>query len=160
MHGGATPAVRAAAERRRAEAEATALYDQVWKHDAAPVSDPVMALQRMAGQLEHAMNVLGAMVNATTVDSPASLAWARVVRESRQLLVDMGRLGIASRAVEIQQQQADLMLGWLTLAFEAGTARGVTESQRTAMVEAFLGAMRRSRVEARAELVVVRGEVE
>src|SRR4051794_28146681 len=70
MHGGATPAVRAAAERRLAAAEATALLNVIWDPDAPPITDPVTALQSLAGRLQHATDVLGARLDAVELDSP------------------------------------------------------------------------------------------
>lgn len=155
MHGGKSRGAREAAARRRQEQQAAELAASLlWNPDAAPVTDPVMALQRMAGQLEHAMNVLGARINTASLDGPDALAWSRVIREQRQLLVDIERLGIASRVVQVEQAKADLMLSWLRTGLEAGIAEGMTRAQVDVVVSGFLEAMRRSRAGAAVESVV------
>ena len=159
MHGGSAPQARRAAERRRAEAQATALLELVWDPSAAPVPDPVSALQRLAGRLEHAANVLGARVDTTSLDGPTGLAWARVVRELRQALEGMERLNLADRAVQVQEGQAGLVLSWLKAGFVAGSAAGVSREGLDAVMAGFLEALRGHR----RDLVsgeVVRGELQ
>lgn len=110
MHGGAIPAVRAAAERRRADAEATALLEEVmWNPDAAPVTDPVEALAALAGKAQHALDVLGAQVTANGVDGAAGLAWSRTMKELRQMLEGLERLGLEDRRVRISEQTGALL---------------------------------------------------
>lgn len=104
MHGGAAPAVRAAAEMRRTQAEATALLEVVWNPDAAPVADPVEALAALAGKAQHALDVLGAQVTTQGLDGPAGVAWSRTMRELRQMLEGLERLGLEERRVRISEQ--------------------------------------------------------
>lgn len=111
MHGGSSPQARAAAQRRRAEREATALLGLVWDPDAAPVTDPVASLQRLAGRLEHAANVLGARIDTAGLDESTGGAWLRVLRELRQALEGMERLDLHSKVVQLEQDKADLVTG-------------------------------------------------
>lgn len=62
IHGGAAPQVRAAAERKRAEQQATAVLNVVWDPDAEPVTNPVESLLRLAGRMQHAVDFLGARI--------------------------------------------------------------------------------------------------
>jgi hypothetical protein len=118
MHGGATPSVRAAAERRRAEQQATALLQVLWDPDAPPITDPVGALQELAGRLRHAANVLGARADTESLDGPTALAWARVIRELRLSLEGMERLDLAGKEIELEQARASMV----TMAFRAAIA--------------------------------------
>lgn len=160
MHGGSSPKAIAAAERARREAEAEQLVAKVfWAKDATPITDPFGEMQLLAGQMRQAVDMLGAMLGPgdpcshcgrapLPLDTPAGVAWLKQQRELRGLLEAMGRLGIASRAVEVQQGQADLMLTWLRAGLEAGTAVVADASRQVvleAVLEGFLSAMRRSR---------------
>ena len=124
MHGGKSPRALAAAERRQLEAAAGRVIARVWDTDAPPVTDHVGSLQRLAGRLERAVDVLGGRLesdsdipvshcdncgkefpgNVTPLDLDAvtATAWVRVLRELRQLLADMGRLGIAEKALQLE----------------------------------------------------------
>lgn len=154
-HGGGAPAVRAAAERRRAEQQATALLETVWNPDAPPVTNVVEALHQMAGRLEHSVNVLGARLATEDLDSPAGLGWYRVLREQRQLLADIARLGIAEKHIELEQSRAELVV----VAVRAGLATlpGLLPDERDRFLRAFLGSLGRD-VEA-APGQVVAGEL-
>jgi hypothetical protein len=113
LHGGSTPSHVAAAQKVQAEQ----VLRRVWNPDATPVTDSVAALQRLAGRLEQAADVIGAQL---TVGEPCELcgrggvdlepvnaaAWIRTVRELRTALAEMERLGIASRGMEITQALA------------------------------------------------------
>lgn len=157
---GLTAAGRAKAAERRTEAAAEELRSRlIWNTSAAPVSDPIGELQLLAGQMRQAVDLLGAMLGPgdpcescgrgpLPLDSPAGVAWLKQQRELRGVLEAMGRLGIASRAVEVQQGQADLVLGWLRDALEAGRGMpaGSTPAQVVEVVlAAFVDAMRRGR---------------
>jgi hypothetical protein len=104
MHGGATPAVRAAARRRLAEAEATAVLESIWDPDAAPVTDPIEALAALAGKAQHAVDVLGAMVTTGQLDGAAAVVWSKLIRETRQMLEALDRLGLEERRVRLAEQ--------------------------------------------------------
>lgn len=110
-HGGMAPQVRNAAERRRAEAEAEQVVRRLlWNPDAAPVTDSVGEMQRLAGSMRHAVDVLGANLDdPDDLDEVKATAWLRVLRELRTLLADMKRLGIAEYAVNVEAAKVKLM---------------------------------------------------
>ena len=142
MHGGATPAVRAAADRRRAEAQATALLELLWDPSAEPVTDPVPALQALAGRLQHAANVLGARLDTESLESATAVAWTRVLRELRQALEGMERLDLGKRQVELQQAQAEQVVGAVRVGLDA-LGSELLPVQRDVFLRAFLGALGR-----------------
>lgn len=122
-HGGMTPGARENAAKRLQEAEAAKLVAKVWNPDAAPVTDSVGEMQRLAGSMREAVDILGAELSAggaercehcgrtgADMDSVHAAAWVRVLRELRTILADMERLGIAHRHIELAQGQADLVL--------------------------------------------------
>ena len=166
MHGGSAPQVREAAERRRQEAAAEEIRSRLlWNPGAVPVSDPIGELQLLAGQMRQAVDLLGAMLGPgepcgscgrapMPLDSPAGVAWLKQQRELRGVLEAMGRLGIASRAVEVQQAQADLVLAALRVGLEA--LPSLSSGDRNAVLGAFLGELRRHQAGAGP---VVAGEV-
>ena len=108
-HGAKSPQAIAAARRRRDEAEATALLEVLWNPDAAPVTDPVEALAALAGKAQHALDVLGAQVTAGGLDGPAGVAWSRTMRELRQMLEGLERLGLEERRVKISEDIGHLL---------------------------------------------------
>lgn len=162
MHGGSSPKAIAAAEQRQLEQKADAVVRQLWGGlDAAvPVKDPAAALEQLAGALTQLVDEAGNRVaglqhvaggkDLTQLRAEVVL-FERALGHLRALLVDMSRLGIASRAVELQQGQADLVLAALRIGLEA--AADLTTEQRNAVLGAFLGALRR------AQGAVVVGEV-
>lgn len=113
LHGGSTPSHVKAAQKVAAEV----VLRKVWNLDAAPVTDSVGALQRLAGRLEAAVDAIGAELavgepceccgrGGVELDGVNASAWIRAVRESRTALVEMERLGIASRGLEINEKLA------------------------------------------------------
>jgi hypothetical protein len=124
--------VRAAAERRRAEAEARSLLSAIWDPDAAPVTDPVSALQALAGKLVKAADVLGARLDVELVnlDGATAVAWRSVLRELRQTLVGMERLGLEERQLELAERYGDAL---------AGVVRAILSSLFGALLEALDG---------------------
>lgn len=129
-HGGSAPQVKAAAQQRQVEAAAQRIVGSVWNPDAAPVTNAVEAMQQLAGRLQHAADVLGARLDSgqppceacgradLAMDSPAAVAWLRVLREDRQLLEAMERLGIAERFVQLEADQVRRMAAAVGLMFE------------------------------------------
>jgi plasmid stabilization system protein ParE len=90
---------------------------RIWNPNADPVTDSVSEMQRLAGALRQAVDVLGDQLDAgepceqcgrgrADLDSVHAVAWVRVLRELRTLLAEMERLGIASRGLEITEQLA------------------------------------------------------
>lgn len=108
-HGGAAPAVRAAAERRKADAAATALLELIWDPDAPPVTDPIAALQKLNGKTLHALDVLGARVSTESLDGPTAVAWLRVMREGRQMLEGLQRLGLEERQLRMTEETGQML---------------------------------------------------
>lgn len=120
LHGGSTPNGRKNAQ----TAAATELMAKVLHNaDATPITDPVAALQRLAAIVSNGVDVMGDWVNqlernaATGTEIRAEVqVWERLIGQSRGLLVDMAKLGIANRQVAIEEGQALLFaaaLRWL-----------------------------------------------
>jgi hypothetical protein len=127
-HGAGAPAVRAAAARREADREAARRLRRLLADvDAPPVTDPVGELERLAGQLRAAVDVLGGWVNELPsirdVDAEggahlrAEVAlWERLMVSLRKALVEMTRLGIEERRVQISERHGQMLaagLRWL-----------------------------------------------
>jgi hypothetical protein len=138
FHGGRAPAVAAAAAARVTEAEAVKVIGRLWNPDAEPITNAVDAMQRMAGRLGHACDVLGHRLESgepcdvcgrgdLQLDSAAAAAWLRILRENRQLLVDMERLGIAQRFVQLEADRVRLVAAAVGRVFEV---LGLDEGQR------------------------------
>jgi hypothetical protein len=150
MHGGATPAVKAAAEERLAQAEAEKTVRKLWVglENAAPVTDPVASLQRLAGALEEMANVLGNRVNEmNSIEAGADLAQVRghaaaldkVTGHLRGLLADMVRLGIAQQRLQLERDQARMVGVAVTEALDAIDAG---PEQREVFTRVMLGRLR------------------
>lgn len=156
MHGGASPRVRAAAEQRRAEREALALIGMIWDPDAAPVTNPIEALQRLAGQLQHATSVVGGLLDAGSLEGATAVAFTRLLKEFRLTLEGMERLDLQGKHVELEQERASLV----TTAFiEALRAVSLLPADKDLMLRTFLrGLGREPEADARLQ-VVVRGEL-
>lgn len=152
MHGGKSPAAQAKAQERQLERAAGELLAKIiWNPEAAPVTDNVGEMRRLAGAMKQAVDVLGARLNGETcehcgrgadpLDGPTGRAWVNVLRELRQLLEGMERLGLAERQVELQQDQAQLVtsafLGALSVVAD------LLPADRDSMVRAFLAGLGR-----------------
>ena len=139
MHGGATRAARAAAEARLAQAEATRMLELIWDPEAEPVTDAVQALQRLAGQLQHAADVLGARLSSANLDSATGVAWTRVVRELRMSLEGVQRLGLEEKHVQLEHEKAVLV----SQAFQAVMdALALSPADRDRAIRTFLEQLR------------------
>jgi hypothetical protein len=150
MHGGSSPRALAAAEQRRQEREAGELLSRVWRSDAAPVKDAVGEMQRLAGSMRSAVDVLGNQLDIgaacdscgrgkADLESATSVAWIRVLRELRQLLSDMQRLGIAEQLIQVEAAKVRLM----SLAFgKVLDELGLDEEQRELATRVLLTEMR------------------
>lgn len=163
MHGGKSPgAVERAAERLvEAEAERVLASVRVWDPDAVPVTNAVVAMQRLAGQLEHSTHVLGGRLGSgeapceacgradLAMGSAEAVAWLRVLRELRQLLESMERLGIAERYVQLEADRVRLVAAAVGRVFEV---LELGAEQRRLGLEVLLA-------ELRASVGVVAGEV-
>lgn len=153
FHGGSSPAVRAAAEQRQADAAAEAAVRKLWVglDQATAVKDPVDLLARMAGALEQMTDVVGARVNDLNgrVGAGEHLTQLRaevvlldkLLGHLRQAGTDMARLGIAERQVELEQARAELVVSALHAA--VGAVPELLPDQRTRLVGAFLAGIGR-----------------
>jgi hypothetical protein len=139
FHGGATKAAKAAAKRRVAEAQAEALLKVIWDPDAAPVEDTLTAMKKLAGQLTHAVDVLGGRLAGDQLDDATSVAWGRVLRELRQLLVAMERLGIEQRLVELEAAKVRMVATALQAALDGW---GLSPVERDRFLRSFLDRLR------------------
>jgi hypothetical protein len=150
-HGGRAPQVKAAAEQRQLEQKADAEVRKLWVGlDAAtPVKDPVGSLERLAGALEQAVDVVGAKVNelghlaggtGLTQMRGEVVLLERLLGQLRQALDAMARLGIAERHVELEQERAQLV----TAAFLAALgAVSLLPADRDLMLRTFLAGLGR-----------------
>ncbi len=155
MHGGSSPQALAKAEERMAEAQAEAMVRQLWVglEQATPVTDPVLALQRLAGALEQMVDTLGVRVNSmASIEAGSDLAQVRghasaldkVIGHLRGLLADMVRLGIAQQRLQLERDQAR-MVG--VAVNEALDALGVSVDQRETFTRVFLERLRMASLE-------------
>lgn len=107
-HGGATEKAREKAAERVADAQAEALVARLLDNpDAEPITDPVAALQRLAGRLTYAVDYLGQLANDNGQAIPA---WERVIAQLRQLLVSMAQLGIEERVLRLEETKVRWMV--------------------------------------------------
>lgn len=162
-HGGSAPQVRDAAERRQLEAAAEATINaMLWPglRSAEPVKDPVASLERLAGALEQLVDQAGARVAAlqhvaggkdlTSLRAEVTLL-ERALGHLRAVLVDMARLGIAERQIQVDQALAEVIVGAFRAALGAVT---LVPADRETLLSTFLG-----RLELPAGAGVVAGEV-
>lgn len=152
MHGGSAPQVRAKAQERQLEAGADASLRKLWVglDDARPVKDPVAAMERLAGALEQLVDEAGAKVaslqsvaggkDLTQLRAEVVLL-ERALGHLRALLVDMARLGLAERQVELQQEQAQLVTGAFMAALQVVSS--LLPADRDLMVRTFLAGLGR-----------------
>lgn len=157
IHGSGTKAARAKAEKDAQEAAAAAAVKRLLVDPAAPVvavTDPVASLQRLSGVLEAATQRVGGEVSLDDLDGPKARYLTVLVRELRQALADMARLGIEERMARLAEQEADLLEGglrwWLN---ELGMAE---DGRALVLLGVMVGALGEGRVpteqEARAAL--------
>lgn len=152
MHGGSAPQSIAAAEERVVVAAADASIRKLWVglDQATPVKDPVASMERLAGALEQLVDEAGRKVadlqhlaggeHLTQLRAEVVLL-ERALGHLRALLVDMARLGLAERQVELQQEQAQLV----TSAFlgAIGLLPDLLPAERSAVIQAFLSGLGR-----------------
>jgi ATP phosphoribosyltransferase regulatory subunit HisZ len=141
-HGGSAPQVRAKAIERQQAAEADkVIAKMIWRQDAEPITNAVEALQRLAGQVGHALDALGGDLDLEALESQPvrTAAWLRLVREGRQLFEGMERLGIAERLVELEAGKVRLMAAALGRVFEV---LELGPEQRSTATQVFLEELR------------------
>lgn len=152
MHGGSAPQVRAAAENRQLQQAADQVVRKLWGglEQASPVKDPVASMERLAGALEQLVDEAGRRVaelqhvaggkDLTQLRAEVTLL-ERALGHLRGLLVDMARLGIAERQVELAQGQSELVVAAVRAGL--GAVPELLPDQRSRFLEAFLGALGR-----------------
>ena len=114
------------AEAKLQEQAAKLLYQR----DAAPVTDPLTALQKLAGQAVAWMDIIGDLVNglrnslryedakgAEQLRSEVALM-ERGMDRTGKLLVDIAKLNIEGRLAGVRQQTADMLERALDAALE------------------------------------------
>lgn len=126
----------AAAERRTGAEAEKVLERLVWNTEALPVTDPVLALQLLAGRLQHAADVLGGRLDVEDLSGPMAMAWAKVLRELRQALVSMEQLDLNGKQLVIDGALAEVVVG----AYRASVAAVVLlPADRERLLSTFLG---------------------
>jgi hypothetical protein len=152
MHGGSAPQVREKAQERQLEAGADQALRKLWvgMDQATPIKDPVAAMERLAGSLEAMVEAAGERVSAlkhlaggehlTQLRAEVVLL-ERALGHLRALLVDMARLGLAERQVELQQEQAQLVTSAFLGALAAVSS--LLPADRDVMLRTFLAGLGR-----------------
>lgn len=120
LHGGSMPNNRVAALNEQAER-------LLYRHDAAPVADPLEALQRLAGRALALEETIGGIVNdlrsyryETETGGEQLRAEVAVLERAMdragRLLVDIAKLGIEERLARVTEQQAQMAMTALSAA--------------------------------------------
>ena len=117
LHGGASPQARRAAQVRVVEAKAARMVPSY-----EPMSDPVTALLQLAAEVVGFKDWLGGRlaelrddqwVSQTRLGAEQISAWTaayeRALDRTGRLLVDIGRLNLEERQVQISQRSAEML---------------------------------------------------
>ena len=120
MHGGASPHVRAAAQRRVAEAKATKV---IAREKLAPVDDPIRALRELAAEALAVKAYFGDRVNALEQLRYQAGAGEQVRGElilygqafdrAAKLCESLARLNLDERTVRLDEARVTLLVGAL-----------------------------------------------
>lgn len=149
LHGGSTQSHVKAAQAAQAQALVDRKVRALWPGlaDAAPVKDPVASLERLAGALEQLVDESGRRVtelqnvaggeHLTQLRAEVVLL-ERALGHLRGVLVDMARLGIAERHVQLEQERAGMVTAAFLAALDVG---GLVPEVRTAMVDRFVAGL-------------------
>lgn len=115
-HGGGTPAVKAAAARRLAEAEAVATLGEV---DVIPVTNPLVTLGEVAAKTlalsDHLANLLA---DADLSKAPLFPAYERSLDRVERFLSAWVKHGFDERMVALHERQADLVDRFVSLVLD------------------------------------------
>jgi len=141
-HGGSSPAGSQSAAEQRIEDQAQKL---LYQHDAAPVANPLLALQALAGRalameaaIGEAVNRLGSIRYDTETGGEQLRAEVAVMERAMdrcgKLLTDIARLNIDERLAKIERDKADVIVEAIEIALAAAGIRGqqATEAKRAA----------------------------
>lgn len=162
MHGGKSKGAVEAAEQRQQQAAADQELAKLWVGlgDAKAVTDPVDSMARLAGALEHLLDRVGAKVNDLEhLEAGTGLSqlrgqvvlWERTAALLARVLDAMARLGIAERAIELEQARVEVVVA----AFAAGLAElDLVPADQDRALRAFLLG-----IGVPADVLVVAGEV-
>lgn len=141
-HGGASPSGTQSAGEKRIEDQAARL---LYRHDAAPVANPLLALQALAGRalameaaIGETVNRLGTIRYDTEAGGEQLRAEVAVMERAMdrcgRLLADIARLNIDERLARIEEDKARLIVEAIEIALAAAGVRGqqATEAKRAA----------------------------
>ena len=141
-HGGSSPSGGQSAAEKRIEDQARKL---LYQHDAPPASNPLLALQALAGRalameaaIGETVNRLGAIRYDTETGGEQLRAEVAVMERAMdrcgKLLVDIARLNIDERLVKIEEDKAKVIIEAIEIALAAAGIRGqaATEAKRAA----------------------------
>lgn len=132
FHGGAAPQAKAAAARRRVEADARQVLAEL---GVSPVGDPLEALLKLAGQVLAWQAATAALVNqldgiryrgangAEQLRAEVAL-YERAMDRAVSVLSAIARLNIDERLVAVTEKQADAMVGAVNAALAAAGVDG------------------------------------
>lgn len=104
-HGGRAPQVRAAANRRLVEQEAT---KELAKVEVRPIGDPIVALGEVAAEALAVLEVAKANAAGAEVDSAWMAMLERSMDRAGKMLEACGRLGLEERRVKLDEARQDL----------------------------------------------------
>jgi hypothetical protein len=148
LHGGSTASHVEAAQQAQAQ---VLLEKALWSGlaNALPVTDPVSSLERLAGALQQLVDEAGRRVNElshlaggehlTQLRAEVGLL-ERALVLLRGVLVDMARLGIDNRRLEMDQVVASVVVAAVGAGLDAA---GLDSGQRDLFLAAFLPAIGR-----------------
>lgn len=131
FHGGNAPQAKAAAVRRRVEAEARVVLAEL---GVAPVEDPLAQLLQLAGEVlawQHATAVLVNQLDSIRYQAGSGeqlraeiVLYERAMDRAVNVLAAIARLNIDERLVAVTEKQADAVVGALNAALEAAGVGG------------------------------------
>jgi hypothetical protein len=136
VHGGGAPQVKAAADRRVAEEQARKQINRILDDpDAAPVTDALGALARLAGRLEHAVDEIGRRasdlrsVGVQTVAGGEQLRaelqlWDKLLGHQVRSLDMLVKHGYAERQIAMAEREAEMHGQLVAVALDAAGVAG------------------------------------
>ena len=116
-HGGSTPHVRQAADRRVQEHRAAREVAKLGAPTVEQLSNPTDALMRAVARIEMLARVLEDQGSAVDPSSPRFLAFERAIERSAKTLADLHRLGLS--VARLRNDQVELALNGLRAGLDA-----------------------------------------